>query len=168
MGDVLATIGFDVKFFIFNLINFLIVSWLLYRFFFKKIFKVIEERQKIINQGIQDKEKYESLLLETQKQSEQIILNAKKEASDLTEAQKDGAKLVAAKIISDAHNESEHISEKAKAVLEQERMASLKRIQKDAIDIVISATRKLSKDSQLGEKIDVNQAKEALQSQDIK
>lgn len=156
MGDVLATIGFDFKFFIFNLINFILVSWLLYKFFFKKVFSTIEERQKLIAKGLEDKEKYSVLLTEAQKQSEEIIANAKKNANQITEDQKSQASTIASKILSEAHNQSSIIVEDAKIVAEKEKLRILDEVKKGAVDIVVQAAKKLSEDSEIN---DVNNSK---------
>lgn len=155
MGDVLATIGFDFKFFIFNLVNFIIVSWLLYKFFFKKIFQTIEERQKLINQGLEDKLMYSSLLVQAEKQSEEIINDAKKEANMLTEKQKNLAIAMASKIVTKAQQESSQIIEDAKIAADREKTDILNQVKQNAVSIVVKAAKKLSEEGEL----DINELK---------
>lgn len=159
MGDILLKIGFDFKFFIFNLINFVLVAVILYMFFFKKVFKTIEERQKLIAQGLEDKEKYSVLLTEAQKQSEEIIANAKKNANQITEEQKSQALALASKILSEAHNQSDIIIKGAKIAAEKEKLRILDEVKKDSVHIVVQAAKKLSEDAEIN---NANNAREKV------
>lgn len=143
MSEVLAKIGFDFSLFVFNLINFLVIGYLLYRFFYKKIATTLQERQELIALGVKKAEKSESLLLKANMDALEIVANAKKEAAQtLAEAKKLGeanlselkqqAQSTAAKVLTRAEQEAELL-----------RKQRLQEVEGEITDLVVKTAEKL-------------------------
>ncbi len=98
MEEILSKIGFDYRVALANLVNFLIVFWVLYRFAFPKIQAVLSERQAKIHKGLQDAED---------------AAKAKLDAQDLAKKSLDDARAEARGIVSDGESEAKKIVEKA-------------------------------------------------------
>ena len=96
MLDILQKIGFDWQVALANLINFLIVFYLIKRFFLKKITTVIDERKQKIQEGLEDAEKSKSLMLEAENEKSAILKEANQKVGEiLKSAETRGEEIVA-------------------------------------------------------------------------
>jgi F-type H+-transporting ATPase subunit b len=109
--EILAKIGFDWQVALANLINFLIIFYLLKRFLFGPISKILAERKKTIYEGMQNAVLASDALNEAKKEGERIVGEARAQANSIiSAAEKDGAGVrerraerEAAVILSEAH-----------------------------------------------------------------
>jgi F-type H+-transporting ATPase subunit b len=79
------TFGVDWPHLISQIISFSIVCILLYRFAYKPILKMLEERRRQIAQGLSDTEKIRAELAETEAQRQTVLLQANAQATKLVE-----------------------------------------------------------------------------------
>lgn len=99
--SILGSVGFNWHVALANFFNFLIILFLLNKFFFKKLGKTIDDRHKIIERGLNQARDAEKALSSAQVEKEEMIRNARKagqhiiasaevtaEASSLSIAQK--------------------------------------------------------------------------------
>ncbi|GIW66630.1 MAG: hypothetical protein KatS3mg095_0528 [Candidatus Parcubacteria bacterium] len=63
MEELLKAFGIDFKILIFQIINFFIVFFIVYKFFAKPLEQIIEERRKNVQEGVKLREEGERLLL---------------------------------------------------------------------------------------------------------
>lgn len=163
MNEVLTTIGFDLRYFVFYVLNFVVVAYLLYKFVFKKIYQIIEERQQIIQRGIDDQKRYEALLNETKLRSEEILAQAKQEANEIVEKYKQDAKSISDKIVADARLQSDTMINQGKALAQKVYEEEIKKVRKDAVDIVMMVTKELAKDVDMDDENKKKKAKKLLE-----
>jgi len=146
LSNVLSSLGFDFSSFIFNIINFSLLGFIIYKLAYKKISTVLEERQKIINDGIEKSVKAEELIKSAQIDSENIILNAKNQAANIVE----NAKLKASSIIEEAKQQaienSNLILQKAQKEAEIEKIEYLNKFKSEFTELVIKTAEKLIED----------------------
>jgi F-type H+-transporting ATPase subunit b len=141
--DILGRVGFDSKIFIFNLINFFIVAALLQKFFFKKVIATIEERQRLITEGIQNAEIAKSDLAASEQKGDEIIKQAKSKANEIVKQANDDAQVTASDVKQQAEVEAGEIKERAKKQAEQEKQKMMSEFSKEASGLVVMATEKL-------------------------
>lgn len=142
--EILGKVGFDWQVAIANLVNFLIVFWLIKKFFFKPIKKTIKERQEVIDKGLEDAKRAESALMSAETQKEQIVKEAHKDSAKITEeANKKGQN-----IISDAKKSGQEEAEKIKADalknIEKNKLDIEKKLQKDYVNLVLDGVEKVA------------------------
>jgi len=136
---ILQKIGFDFRIFLFNLINFAVIAFLLYKFVFKKLSIVLAERQKVIEASLSNQKKSENLLLEAELKGKQSIEESRLEALKIIE----NAEKLKAGIIDDARIESDVILEKANK-RGDELIEDKKRVfNKDSTELIVLAAKKL-------------------------
>ncbi len=93
--NILSSVGFNWHVALANFFNFLIILFLLNKFFFKKIGKTIQERGEIIERGLNKASEGEKLLARAETEKSAIIGEAKKEGHSLLEKAKgDGDALI--------------------------------------------------------------------------
>jgi len=77
--NILGSVGFNWHVALANFLNFLIILFLLNKFFFRKIGKTIEERQVIIERGLGQAAEAERALAAAENEKQEIIKGARKE-----------------------------------------------------------------------------------------
>ena len=92
-----------------QVVNFLILLFILKKFLYKPILKVLDERKKRIEDSLKNAESIERQLQQTQEQSEKIIADTLKEAQKILNQTKEDA----TQIIEGANKEAEQILLKA-------------------------------------------------------
>src|SRR6478609_12143653 len=92
--EISRTFGLDVPHFISQVISFAIVAFLLHRFAYKPILKVLEERRQRIAEGLANAEKIKQELANAQTKAQEIMTKASAEANKAIEE----ARAAAAKV----------------------------------------------------------------------
>ncbi len=127
--EILSKIGFDWQVALANLVNFLIIFFLLKRFVFKPVAKILEERKNKIADGLE-----KAALAET------ALMNAKKEHESIVRE----AKMLAGTITSNAEKEGALIKDKRKQESEKERNVLLEETREELLKEKINAETELA------------------------
>lgn len=139
--EIFSKIGFDFRIFLFNLFNFIIIGLLIYKFVFKKISSIIEERNKVINEGIERYKKSDEILQIAKIDAEKIILESKLEAKKIIDSATENAKKISEEIINDAKAKSASIIEKSKLQAEKIQEEYMQKLRESLSEIVIKASK---------------------------
>lgn len=125
-------------------VNFLILLFLLNKFLYKPVLKVLEERKLKIAQSLKDAEAIELKLKKTEEEREKKLSQAAKEAQELIN---DSTK-EAAVLIENAHiKASEEIQEmlsKAKNEIVQEREQMHQEMRNEVADLIVLSLEKIT------------------------
>lgn len=116
--NILGTVGFNWHVALANFFNFLIILFLLQKFFFGKIRSVVQKRAEIIEKGLNDAENAAKFLQDASKEKDSIVQAAKKEAVAIVEAAHTEGEKSALRIKATAEEE---IAAKKEALLEEEK-----------------------------------------------
>jgi F-type H+-transporting ATPase subunit b len=103
--NILGSVGFNWHVALANFINFLIILFILNKFFFGKLGKVIADRQGVIERGIAQASDAEKALAQAEDKKKEIIHDAKKEGHVLVSEAQAQAEALAMTIKSDAEKE---------------------------------------------------------------
>lgn len=133
--EIFSTLGLEGKVFLAQLINFLIVVFILKKILYKPMQKMLNERKSKIEKGLQDAEDARIALENAGEERKKILSAAKSDADVLTALTKASLEETKVKLTQDAKNRSEQIIEdaKQKASMEFEKMNS--EIGKMSVDI---------------------------------
>ncbi|WKZ24010.1 MAG: F0F1 ATP synthase subunit B [Candidatus Dojkabacteria bacterium] len=149
MSDVLGKIGFDFTVFLYNLINFAIIALLLQKYFFKKVMATIEDRQKLIAEGIEKAEKAEITLAEAEEKRKSVLTDAKEKAKNLVNSATTEAERKATIIVENAEKESSELRKSTQLRLQHEKSQMLSDFKKDAVDVILSTAKKVAKGKEI-------------------
>jgi len=83
LQEIITKIGFDWRLALANLFNFLIIFWLLKRYFFGPLAEIVNERRSRIEGGLRDAKAAEDALVAANVEEREIIAVAKKEAEEI-------------------------------------------------------------------------------------
>lgn len=81
--SILGSVGFNWHVALANFFNFLIILFLLNKFFFKKLGKTIDDRHKIIERGLNQARDAEKALVSAGVEKEELIRNARKDGQQI-------------------------------------------------------------------------------------
>lgn len=84
--NILGTVGFNWHVALANFFNFLIILFLLQKFFFGKLRSVIETRREVIEKGLTQASEAEKALHNAHAEKEEMLQNAKKESHSIIQS----------------------------------------------------------------------------------
>lgn len=161
--EILGKVGFDWQVALANFVSFLVVLFILWKYAFKPLDRIISIRKEKIEKGLQDAQDAEGKLENAHEEAENIVATSKDEAKA---------------IVSDAHTQKRTILDqarlegdvKAKELLLQaqkdislQKESVLNEAQGELAGLVINATKKVLGDKMTPE-INEAYAKQAIQS----
>jgi F-type H+-transporting ATPase subunit b len=135
--------GLDVRILFFQILNFGIVAFLLYRFAFKPILETIDQRQKEISDGLEFAEDAKAKLADSEKQHAATLQKAQQEAQAIAATARDNAKAFLDKQTQEASTKSEEMISKAKEAIELERKKMLTEVREEVTRLVVETTSKV-------------------------
>jgi len=124
-------------------VNFLILMFILGKFLYKPIQRMLEERKKKIEEGLKYTEKAKKELEESNQKREEIIKIAKDEAKNIIAQAKKEGKVVSDDIIKKAHEDAAVILDKAKKDIDLERQDLKKRLEDETVDLAVMMVQKV-------------------------
>jgi F-type H+-transporting ATPase subunit b len=147
---VLASLGINLNLFIFQLINFALVAFTLWFLILKPLTKKMTERQKMIDDSIDNAKKIETNLGMSEKKYQEKIDQAKVDANKIIEKAGQESLVVAETTKEKTRKEIEQLVETARKNIKSERDESIAEIKEQTASLIVAAAEKI-----LGAKIDV-------------
>ena len=136
--------GFNTSLFVSQLISFLIVAFLLHRFAYKPILKVLEERREAIAQSLQNADRIKQELLQTEAARQKIMSDANVQANKLIEEARAAASKVQETETQRAIATAEQIIAKAREASAQDHQRMLNELRKEIGQLVVRTTAQVA------------------------
>ena len=160
MSELFSKLGIDWRLLAAQLINFLILLFVLRRFAYKPILKLLDERRQKIADGLANAQKAKSNLEEAEKERQEIISTAKKGASEIISLAEAAAQKNREETLKEAKTGVEKIVAEARKQIESEKSKMIGEIKSEISGLVMLAAEKTAsiklddkKDKELIEKI---------------
>ena len=157
--EILGKIGFDWRMAFANLINFLLIFWLLKRYAFSPMKKIVEKRQGEINKGLDDAEKAKTELIQAQENYNKKLNEAKIEAQSIITSAQERSENMTTQAIKKAEAKVAVIVADARESIKKERVDMERGLQSKTVEIAIEVAQKILK-NKLNEKTDADLIKE--------
>ncbi len=154
----ITTLGLNWKLFVAQLINFSVIAFVLWKWAWKPLVKLMDERSAKIEKSLDDAKRIDEELKKTHEKREQILLESKREAKSILEIATKNADALRAEMTAKARSETEKIVADAKLAIAQEKEKMLTEVKAHVADLVIMASEKV-----LQEKIDSKKDKELVE-----
>ena len=142
----MESLGIDFKLIIVQIINFGLLLFLLKRFLYKPILKILDERRKRIAESLVSAQKIEEEWAKLEEEKEKEFQNAKEAARQLVEEAKSQGEKERAGIVKHAREEVERMSVRMREQLAQEREKIRSELKAEVADLVILMVQKLLKE----------------------
>jgi len=157
--EILGKIGFDWRMALANLVNFLIIFWLLKRYAFEPVKKIVSKRQSEVQEGLDNAEKAKTELMQAEENYNQKMQKAQEEVQNILAHAQSKADIVGAEIIKKAESKVEAIVSEARETIKKERVNMERELQAKTVSIAIEVAQKILK-SKLDEKTESELIKE--------
>ena len=135
----------DPGLFIWTIITFLLVLFLLSKFAWKPLLKVLQEREDEIKSSLKDAELAKTELEKVNLESEKILNNARAESRKIQAESKLVSEKQRDEIIDKAKEEAKKIVVNAESQIKMEKDLAIKQIQEKVIDLTFSISEKVIK-----------------------
>jgi F-type H+-transporting ATPase subunit b len=133
--EILKDFGFEPTFFFAQIINFLIIAFILKRFLYKPVLATLSERKSKIEKGLKDAEKASLELAKAEERKDEIIKKAAEEAEKIIEETKKSTEELRETLTLSAKTEAEKIISEAKVAAEEEFDKSRKQAENIALTL---------------------------------
>ncbi|WP_298401213.1 F0F1 ATP synthase subunit B [uncultured Chloroflexus sp.] len=132
----MEALGINPTLLIAQLINFLLLIFILRALLYRPVMNLLNERTKRIEESVRDAEKVREQLANAKRDYEAEIAKARQEAAKIVAQAQERAKQQEAEIIAQARREAERIKEEARAQAEQERARMMSEAKTQIADLV--------------------------------
>ena len=138
--DTAERFSLDLPHFMAQVISFLIVAGLLYKFAYKPILQVLEERRQRIAEGLANAEKIKAELAKTEAARQEVLQQANSNANKLIEEARDAAARVLERETQKAVATAEQIVTKAREAAEADHARMLAELKREVGRLVVQTT----------------------------
>lgn len=138
--EIAKTFGVDWPHLIAQIVSFSIVCAVLYRFAYKRVLRMLEERREQIAQGLANTEKIKSELAKTEAQRQELMSQASVQANKLIEEARAAAGRVQEQETQKAIAAAEQIIAKSREAAEQDYARMLAELKRDVGQLVVQTT----------------------------
>ncbi|HEY5805815.1 MAG TPA: F0F1 ATP synthase subunit B [Candidatus Saccharimonadales bacterium] len=152
-----TALGIDVTLLIEQTIAFLILVFLLAKFVYPALIKVVDGRREQIEAGIKEAKQAEESLAKAEAKVSELLVEARKEADDILARTHQEAANVVADAESKAKTRAEQIVADARQQLELDVAKAREALKKDTVELVALATERV-----VGEKLDAQKDAELV------
>jgi F-type H+-transporting ATPase subunit b len=159
LAGIVGPLGVDVKLFIAQLINMSVVIFVMWRWVYKPLLKVMDERTGKIEKGLKQAEQAAATLIGAEKEKEVALVEARRKAKEIVDEASRIAGEEREAIIKKARGEVEHLVSQGKNQLADEKSRILREVRVEAADLVALAVENLVR-----EKIDARKDEALIRS----
>ena len=148
MEEIIKTFHIDTKLILAQFTNFAIVFFVLYKFAYGPVLKMLKERTKKIEKGLRDAEESQKKLTEMSEKEREVLVKARKDAQEIIKKAEDQAIKNKEGIIAEANKQAEVLIKKAQLGIEEEKNKVMSEVKNEIAGLVMLATEKI-----IGEKV---------------
>lgn len=141
--EILNNFGIQPTLLLAQVVNFLIILFLLKKFFYKPIIKVLEDRKKRIEESLANAQSIEEKLQKTQEQSAQILEEARENAKAVIDDAKKESERIYQQAHDDARSTARETVEKAKSEIERLKLDMQKQLESETLSLAATIAKKV-------------------------
>lgn len=141
--ELLGKLGIDGKLLLAQIVNFFILLYVLRRFAYKPVLRLLDERREKIEKGIKDADEAHKKLISAEESERKLLDEARKEAQAMVASAQEAARKVRDELVKAAQEESARLIETARKTIEDEKMRVMREIRDDVSNLIMTATEKV-------------------------
>ena len=158
MSELLSKLGIDWKLLIAQIVNFLVLLFVLYKFAYGPILGMLEKRQKKIERGLKEADLARKYLAESEEKQKEILRKAREEGKQIVEKAYIQAEKSKKEIAEESKKQAEKTIAEAKLEIVREKEKTVREIKSEIGSLVALAAEKV-----IGEKVDKDKDKELIE-----
>lgn len=129
-----------------QMFNFIILLVILKFLLYKPLLKVMQDREKRIDDGLENAERADQMLSESEQTRLETIKAAKVESHSILDSARKSAEEAKSTILQDAESEAAKIIKTGQNVVEMERSKAAQELKIQAVDLIIQTAEKVLKE----------------------
>lgn len=133
----------DPGLFVWTIVTFLLLVFVLAKFAWKPLLKMLQDREDMVRSSLEDAEKAKSELERLNEESEAIMAKARSEAQSILADGKAAAEKVKDDIIAKSKEQANKIREDAGNQIQVEKDKAISEIKKEVVNLTLSVAEKL-------------------------
>lgn len=158
----IATLGINLNIFVAQLVNFLVVLLVLWKFAYKPLVKILDDRSHKIEESLKQSDAVEVRVKQLEIEQKQIIATAKGEAMQILEMAKQDADARKQELLAVAKKEVERVVQQGKEQLQAEKAQMIHEAKTELVQLAVAATKKIL-ESEVDEKASQKIASDVIQ-----
>jgi F-type H+-transporting ATPase subunit b len=135
---------------IYQIVNFVLLAWILYAVLYKRVLALLNERTARIEQSLKDADQVKQQLANAKRDYDAEIDKARREAAELLAQAQERAKAQEEEIVARAREEGERIRNEMREQAAQERSQMLRDVKTQIADLVTLTARQVLQDELKG------------------
>ncbi|MFN8638252.1 MAG: F0F1 ATP synthase subunit B [Dehalococcoidia bacterium] len=139
----IAALGFNLPGLIAQLINFAILLVILRMFLYKPVLKVLDERRRRIEEGLNRAEQAAVQASASEDEARRVIEEARGQGRDLVTAAQDAAARLRAELEERARADAAQLVERARLEVQQERDQAIQQLRAEFTDLTLKAAERV-------------------------
>ncbi|MEX0330228.1 MAG: F0F1 ATP synthase subunit B [Puniceicoccaceae bacterium] len=139
----LGGFGLDGKLILAQMVNFVVVAFLLWRFAFKPVMATLDERQNKIAEGLQFAEEAKTQLAETEKRQAEVLREANTKAQEILHEARDKARELEDRLKAETSTQIDEMRKRAEESNELERQKMLTEVRQEIARLVVMTSGKV-------------------------
>lgn len=143
-----------------QVVNFLVLLFILKRFLYKPILKVLSERRQKIEQSLKNAEEIEKRLLETEQESEKVLAKTAAQAQKMMDDAKKELELLRDEMRQNAQRSAEQIIKKGQETAQAQALRMQQEVMSKMAEIVAVGIEKVT-----GKVLNKNEQKDILEKE---
>ena len=136
----IGALGIDGKAFIIQLVTFVLAFWVLKRYAFRPILKVMAERRRTIEQGVKLGEEMQKAKADLDAQVEDTLHQARRQADGIIAGAQDAARQTILEAETKAKDKAAGIIDSAEERIKQDTARARRALEKELVGLVTEAT----------------------------
>jgi len=141
----LAALGIDGQAFIVQLITFLLVFVVLYKFVFHRVVQILEKRQKTIEEGVKLTTEMQAEKEQLDEEIARVKRKTREEADELIAQTRDKASLILKQAEEKSQTKADQIIKEAKQKIVEESEKAKRKLEKEVVEMIITATEEVTR-----------------------
>jgi len=143
MDELIKTFHIDWRLILAQLLNFFIVLYVLKRFAYQPLLKLMDDRTERIEKGLRDAEGAQKKLAEMEEKEKEVLATARKEAHKIISESEKVAIKSKEEIVVQAKEQAENILAEAEKKIKAEKDIMISEVKTQIAELVIAATGKM-------------------------
>lgn len=141
----IAALGLNLKYFLFQLVSFVIVLLVLRKWVFPKLVQTLEDRRKVVEQSLERAKATEEAVRDAKKEITALLHEAQSEAKAMVEISRKEAIAFMNEAEEKANKKAQYILKEAKAQIDAEVLVAAEKLKQETAQLVASATERIIK-----------------------
>jgi F-type H+-transporting ATPase subunit b len=139
VAEILRSFGIEPQFLLIQIVGFVILVWILAKYAFGPVYKMLDERQCTIRGNMDEAESRRNEMVRLQSEYEERLAKIEEEARDKIQIAIKEAQAARDEILSKAREESTRIAERGQQELESERAKAMVEMRNEIAEMAVAA-----------------------------